>query len=190
MKDANSKAGIGFLWGVVSVMVVLGIGALIVVYSGAFNVAATQEHTALSRWALETSMQKSIERRAAGMKVPGVATQAMSEAGAGDYKAMCEHCHGGPGAERASWASGLRPRPPHLTEAASEWAPNEVFWLLKHGVRMSGMPAFGPSHDDETLWNITAFVKQLPAMTPEKYSELGGHAEHGSSGSAHSHGSD
>jgi mono/diheme cytochrome c family protein len=87
---------------------------------------------------------------------------------------MCEHCHAGPGVERAAWAAGMRPRPPHLTEKAAGWSPQEVFWIVKHGVRMTGMPAFGPSHDERTLWAIAAFVKELPAMTPERYAELGG----------------
>jgi mono/diheme cytochrome c family protein len=95
---------------------------------------------------------------------------------------MCEHCHGGPGVERDEWASGMRPRPPHLTEEAGEWEPKEVFWLVKHGARMTGMPAFGPTHDDQTLWSIVALVKDLPAMTPERYASLG--ADYGENHSA------
>lgn len=95
------------------------------------------------------------------------------EAGASSYKSTCQHCHAGPGIERSPWASGMRPRPPHLTEAAAEWEPEEVFWIVKHGVKMSGMPAFGPTHDDQMLWNIVAFVKELPAMTPARYAALG-----------------
>jgi mono/diheme cytochrome c family protein len=67
----------------------------------------------------------------------------------------------------------MRPQPPHLTEAAAHWELREVFWLVRHGVKMTGMPAFGPTHDDETLWSIAAFVKELPGMTPERYGGLG-----------------
>ena len=77
----------------------------------------------------------------------------------------------------------MRPRPPHLAEAAAEWKLEEVFWLAKHGIKMSGMPAFGPTHQDQMLWNVAAFVKQLPAMTPEEYAAFGG-----GDGSGHSHG--
>lgn len=77
----------------------------------------------------------------------------------------------------------MRPRPPHLTEAAAHWEPKEIFWLVKHGAKMTGMPAFGPTHDDKTLWNVAAFVSQLPAMTPERYAELAG--ETASSGGGH-----
>ena len=173
--DRRKKAaGLDVAAGALGVIAILGLAGLFIVYSGTYNVAATQEHTALTRWAFGTTFRNSVERHAEGMVAPGPATAEMIAAGAASYKAMCHHCHGGPGAARAGWASGMRPRPPHLVEAASEWEPGEVFWLLRHGVKMSGMPAFGPTHDDRTLWNIVAFVKDLPGMTPERYAALGG----------------
>lgn len=102
----------------------------------------------------------------------------MVEAGASSYRAMCQHGHAGPGVEGAVWASGMRPAPPHLTEAASEWDLKEVFWVAKHGAKMTGRPAFGPTHDDHVLWRIAAFVKELSAMTPGRYAELGKSAAH------------
>ena len=145
---------------------------LAVVYTGAYNVAATEEHTSVMRWAFDTTFHRSIKNRAADIEPPPNLT-AMVETGAGEYKEMCQHCHGGPGVERDEWASGMRPRPPHLTEEAAEWEAKEVFWLVKHGAKMTGMPAFGPTHDDETLWGIAAMVKALPGMTPERYAALG-----------------
>ena len=168
------RLALGVVVGAAAVLLLLGLGGLTVVYSGAFNVAATEEHLSFTRWAFDTTFHNSVERRAAEIAAPESLTPAMAEAGAGEYKSMCQHCHAGPGVERAEWASGMRPKPPHLTEAASHWKPEEVFWLVKHGAKMTGMPAFGPTHDDQTLWNIVAFVKELPAMTPERYAELGG----------------
>lgn len=65
------------------------------------------------------------------------------------------------------------PRSPQLAEAAAEWEPEEIFWLVKHGVKMSGMQAFGPTHDDRGLWSIAAFFQILPAMTPEEFAAMG-----------------
>lgn len=183
MKDKRTM-GLGVLAGVLGTLAVAGLIGLIVVYTGAYNVAATEEHASFTRWAFDTTFHNSVERRAEDIVVPEAVTPALLEVGASRYKATCQHCHGGPGVERAEWASGMRPRPPHLSEAAARWEPQEVFWLVKHGVKMSGMPAFGPTHDDETLWGITAFVKELPAMTAERYAALGqsqGEA-HGSGG--------
>lgn len=164
---------LGMAAGAGGVLALLGIAGLVVVYAGAINVAATEEHTAFTRWAFDTTFHNSVRRRAEGIAAPQTAIPATLDAGASAYKAMCQHCHGGPGVERAEWASGMRPRPPHLTEAAARWEPQEVFWLVRHGVKMSGMPAFGPTHDDTAIWNIAAFVKALPAMTPERYASLG-----------------
>jgi mono/diheme cytochrome c family protein len=106
----------------------------------------------------------------------------MIEAAANAYKSMCQHCHAGPGAEREQWASGMRPRPPQLTEAATRWETHQIYWIVKHGVKMTGMPAFGPSHDDATLWGIAAFVRDFPAMTPERYMAMGEDRQQAGSG--------
>lgn len=165
--------GLGIAVGIGASIALAGVVGLYVVYSGAFNVAATEEHASFTRWAFDTTFENSVQRRAQDVVPPSDFTPAMIAQGAHEYKEMCQHCHGGPGVERDEWASGLRPRPPHLTEAATHWEPGEVFWLVKHGAKMTGMPAFGPSHDDEALWSIVAFVKALPAMSDERYAALG-----------------
>lgn len=173
MDKRKRMTGLGLAAGVGAAFLAFAIVGLVVVYTGSYNVAATEEHASFIRWAFNTTMHNSVESRADDAAVPESFTPAMIEAGASMYKGTCQHCHAGPGVERAEWASGMRPSPPHLTEAATEWELEEVFWLAKHGVKMTGMPAFGPSHDDETLWNVAAFVKQLPAMTPEQYAAFG-----------------
>ena len=177
MTRRMKAAALGAAAAVAILLAGLAAGGLFVAYTGAFNVAATEEHLSFTRWAFDTTFHNSVEARAADVAAPAyVAGDAPPEAlaaGAGAYKAMCQHCHSGPGAERAEWASGMRPRPPHLAEAAAHWKPEEVFWIVKHGVKMTGMPAFGPSHDDAALWNLVAFVKRLPAMSPERYAALG-----------------
>lgn len=182
MADWKKAAGLGATAGILGLLVLLGAIGLVIVYRGAYNVAATEEHASFTRWAFDTTFQNSVERRAADIAPPSGITPEMIEAGATAYKSMCEHCHAGPDVERAEWASGMRPRPPHLTEAAADWSLREVFWLVRHGVKMSGMPAFGPTHDDQAIWSITAFVKELPAMTPERYAALGERAGGGSRG--------
>lgn len=181
MSDSARNFVSGVIAGIVGLIALAGAGALAYVYSGTLNVAATEEHASLTRWAFDTTFHNSVERRANRVAAPQRMTPQMVEDGAREYKAMCQHCHAGAGAERAGWAKGMRPLPPHLKEAAADWTIQEVFWIVKHGVRMTGMPAFGPTHDDETLWSLAAFVKELPAMTPDRYAELGGDGKHGDS---------
>jgi|TARA_R100000501_G_scaffold18540_1_gene40549 mono/diheme cytochrome c family protein len=176
----------GIIIGALGMLLLLILIALIVVLTGGYNVAATDRHNPIVGWALTTTMTNSVQGRASGIEAPSRFTPVMIEAGAGEYKAMCAHCHGGVGESRAEWAETMRPSPPALAHAAAEWSPEEVFWLVKHGVKMSGMPAFGPTHDDETLWNIAAFVKAMPEMSAEQYAEYSG--THGSEGAdAHLH---
>ncbi|MCH9828978.1 MAG: cytochrome c [Gammaproteobacteria bacterium] len=169
--------------------------ALIVVLTGSYNVAATDRHSPIVGWALTTTMKNSVESRARGTEVPEAFTADMITAGASEYKAMCSRCHGGVGESRQEWAGTMRPTPPALAQVAYEWTAEEVFWLVKHGVKMTGMPAFGSTHDDETIWTIAAFVKALPDMSAEQYAayddthgEEGAHDhEHASGHETHDH---
>lgn len=180
-----------FALGALALFLLGNVIALVVVLSGAYNIAATNPHTALGEWAFDTAFVKSVQGQAGDIAAPGL-TPAMVDAGAPEYKAMCAQCHGGVGESRAYWAEGMRPRPPALAETAGKWSAAEVFWLVKHGAKMTGMPAFGPTHDDATIWNIAAFVKALPAMPAERYaaytSEHGGGAEAAENGHSHAAG--
>lgn len=173
MNERKKGIGFGIAVGAVGVIVLAAVIGLTIVYAGAYNIAATEEHASLTQWAFNTTFHNSVRRRAADLTAPEQFAEAEIAAGAHEYQAMCEYCHAGPGVEAEKWASDMRPQPPDLSEAAAEWEMTEVFWLAKHGARMTGMPAFGPTHDDRTLWNIAAFVKGLPAMTPERYAALG-----------------
>ena len=173
-KPARSALRRDTLWagalGAGATLGVLVVAGLITVYGGTYNPAATQDHQPVTRWALGAAMRNGVESRAGDVgQPPGNPNVA---AGGRAFAAMCAHCHGAPGARRAEWARGMLPLPPDLAHAAEEWRPEEGFWIA----------AFGPTHDDAALWNIAAFVKQLPAMTPEEYAALsGGGGHHGGS---------
>lgn len=166
----------GILIGAVATVALLAAAGLVVVLTGAYNVAATERHTALGAWVLNTNFVNSVQGHAGDVRAPAL-TPAMVSAGAGEYKSMCAHCHGGVGEGRAEWAKGMRPMPPVLASAAREWSAAEIHWLVTHGAKMTGMPAFGPTHDDMTIWNIVAFVKAMPKMTADEYAAYS--AEHG-----------
>ncbi len=174
-----------FALGALAMLLLLALIALLVVLTGGYNVAATQRHTPVVGWALDTTFRNSVQRHGSDIEAPEL-TPAMVAAGAGEYKAMCAHCHGGVGEGRAEWAEGMRPKPPALAGAATEWSAAEVFWLVKHGAKMTGMPAFGPSHDDRAIWTIAAFVKAMPQMSAAEYAAYGRSDGHSDSGGGHS----
>lgn len=161
----------GALAGAAGMLALLGIGALLVVVTGAYDVAADDPHETPVAWALTTTMRNSVQNRASEIDAPAF-TADMIAAGGKKYKAMCEHCHGGVGATRADWAHGMRPKPPALATVADRWKAREVFWIARHGIRMTGMPSFGGSHDERTLWSIAAFVRALPTMSGQDYATL------------------
>ncbi len=151
-------------------VMVLGIaGGVGLIYSGIINVAATNPHNALTSWVLSTASDRSIEYHARGIKAPPLDDRNMILAGFRHYREMCVECHLAPGIKASEISKGLMPEPPRLGEAAEEWSAAELFWVIKHGIKMTGMPAWGPTHSDKKLWQVVAFVKQLPGMTPAEY---------------------
>lgn len=175
-------------WTIVGLVVAGIIVAAGVVYSGLLNVSALAAHSAPAQWLLHTTMVHSVKRRAAGIQVPPLDDPKRIQAGFGDFNDMCVACHGAPGVERSEIGLGLMPRAPDLAKAAARWSPNELFWILKHGVKMTGMPAFGPTHEDEELWTIVSFVRQLPHVSAAEYQALVARAESMPSGHGHGHG--
>ncbi len=162
---------------VVAVVAVAGL-ILWIAYSGNYNVAATEEHSRLERWLLTTTMYNSVKAHAPSATATPSPMPA-PEAGLPAYREMCVHCHGAPGVEAAEWAQVMRPAPPDLSEAARGWDTRELHWILQHGIKMSGMPAFGPTHSDDELWELAAFVASLPETTPREYERMTARVEPG-----------
>lgn len=179
------------------VLLVAAVGlalSVVFVYSGLFNVSAMVPHSAFAQWVLSSTMHASVERRARDIAVPELTDDALRLAGINDFEAMCAGCHGAPGKEREPTGVGLNPRPPDLRESARHLSDAEIFWVTKHGIRMTGMPAWGATHDDDALWPVVAFVRMLPELDASSYRALraraAGAGHHASeAGAAHTHGS-
>lgn len=151
------------------VLALLGLGFI---YSGLSNVAASEPHTRLVFWVLSTTMKNSVQARADQVQTPQDFKPRITKEGFRHYHEMCETCHGAPGVEPSAIGKGLNPKPPELKEAAKEWSPAELFWIVKHGIKMSGMAAFGKTHLDESVWKMIEFVKKLPEIKPAEYKQL------------------
>ena len=155
---------------VIVVAIVAGLG---VMYSGVYNVAASAGHADSMRWVLDITMQQSVHRHAEGIETPAdLAEPQRVEQGARAYAQMCAICHLAPGKEATGVHEGLLPAPPSMEHAVEHWDPPQLFWIVKHGIKMTGMPAWGATHDDEELWDIVAFIRQLPEMSEQRYQEL------------------
>lgn len=154
---------------VVVLTMLLALAAII--GSGLIDPAADVPHSDPVYRLLELLRHRGIETRARGLEVPDLSTMSMVRSGAGNYDAMCVDCHLKPGMSDGELYRGLYPRPPALAEVAAP-SPAHAFWIIKHGIKASGMPAWGLSMDDETIWGMVAFLQRLPALTPTRYREL------------------
>src|SRR4029453_2955097 len=108
--------------------------------------------------------------RAKALAVPNLAAEARILKGAGQFAAMCTECHLKPGMENSEIRSGLYPQPPNLSQERVD--PRDAFLVIKHGIKMSAMPAWGLTHDDDTIWSMVAFLQKLPDLTPAQYKDL------------------
>ena len=152
----------------VAILAIVGLGFM---YSGAYDVGASTPHTGVGRWVFHTTMENSVRARAKNVATPQLAPERVTE-GAVHYAAMCEGCHGAPGVDPNEVGRSLTPEPPDLEEAAGEWSEAELFWITKHGIKMTGMPAWGSVDGDDELWSVVAFVKALPDISAERYRAL------------------
>jgi mono/diheme cytochrome c family protein len=147
------------------------LGALVFIYSGVYYIGADDAHTKPVYWALETLRTRSVARSAAAVEVPPLDDAALLLSGGPDYADMCAGCHLQPGVKESDMSMGLYPQPPNLAEAAHS-SPAEMFWVIKHGIKMTAMPAWGPGHDDQRIWAMVAFLQRLPELTPAQYQIL------------------
>ncbi len=157
--------------------VVLAVIALAFVYSGLYNVAATTPHSGPVRWLLSTAQERSVRFRGGRVGEKPPFDSAMVALGFDHYREMCVECHGAPGVEPGELGRGLNPEPPDLAEEARELGDGELFWVIKHGLKFTGMPGFGPTHADPKIWAIVAFLRRLQDMTPQAYSRMVARAE-------------
>lgn len=158
------------IW-IVAMLIVAGAVAFGWAYSGLYNVAADTPHWDVTTRAIATVRERSIAARAADLAVPNLADPALIALGAEHYSGMCTGCHLAPGVGDNEMRQGLYPQPPNLSERRAR-SPAQSFWIIKHGLKMSGMPAWGVTHDDESIWGLVAFIQQLSTLDAAGYAAL------------------
>lgn len=150
-----------------------GFGAALFIYSGVYNVGATDGHTRPVEWVLRKTMENSVRNHASDIKVPAefdLNSRVLAEKAIGHYSVACASCHAAPGRPADPWMK-IYPEAPDLTkrENVAIWSDAELYWIIKHGIKDTGMLALGPTHKEHDVWAVTAFVKQLPDMSVEEY---------------------
>jgi mono/diheme cytochrome c family protein len=161
--------------------ILLGVGAiaaiaaagLAFIESGVYDVSASSGHNPLVAWVLHDTYLHSLHRQAEGITVPADLLNAVNvRAGAHLYDSTCVYCHGAPGRQLSPIGQGILPLAPSLLDARRRNNPKLMFWVIKHGVKMTGMPAFGKTQSDQTIWQLTAFLANGRGISAQDYDAL------------------
>lgn len=147
----------------------LALGIFAFVRLGVYDISAKTQHTGPVFRALMAAKSFAIEARSEDISVPDLDSPDRLERGAGLYERHCVACHGAPGVARAELGMSMNPHPPNLVHTARERSTAYVFWAVKNGIKMTGMPAWEFRMPEDDLWAVTAFVEKLPQIVPAEY---------------------
>jgi cytochrome c553 len=148
------------------------IGALLLAWSGLYSVAASRGHWFFVEWFLTFGMQESVETHALRIRPPPLDDPDLVRLGAAHFHGGCAFCHGSPDLPLSPVAKQMLPPPPDLASAAPHWKEQELFWIVKNGLKYTGMPAWPSQQRDDEVWAVVAFLRRLPALDRDAYRAL------------------
>lgn len=152
----------------------LALGGLVLAFTGIIPIKASSGHWAVTEWFLHTVMRRSVSTHSIVVPARPLDDPGLVIKGAGHFETACKACHGAPGEEPPRVAQEMTPSPPHLRDRVADWEDDDLFYIIKHGVKFTGMPAWPARQRDDEVWAMVAFVRMLPRMTPEEYRRLVG----------------
>lgn len=177
LKESEVNLGIKqFLWHwakhLVVFMFIITVGGILLAASGVIPIGATSGHWAITSWLLEFSKRRSVATHSIGLRLPALDDPRLVPRGAGAYDLNCSWCHGRPGFEVSRVAQQMTPPAPHLPDVVQKWQPAELFYIVKHGIKFTGMPAWPTQQRDDEVWDMVAFLRQLPGLDANEYQRI------------------
>jgi len=173
MKRIAGRMSVRCTGTLIAIICILVVGLVLFVWSGIYNISTTDPHWKITSWLLEKVRDRSISAHSRGIVAPSLKDEKLIGNGFGHYHAMCRLCHGAPGHPPDEFAEGLYPSPPNLTSREiQEFTDAELYWIVKNGIKMTGMPGFGVTHDEKGLWGIVAFLRRLAILESDGYNNM------------------
>jgi mono/diheme cytochrome c family protein len=123
-------------------------------------------------------MINSVHRRTAAIPPPNFSEPVLI-GGMREYEAHCMACHGGPGIDRARWASAMLPTPPFLVGTSQHWSRGDLYTIIHGGVKMTGMPAWGEVMSGDRIENVVTLLQAMPKLSPDQFAQLRARADAG-----------
>jgi cytochrome c553 len=166
-------------WKTIGTLVLVGaflglIAVAALAISGVYNVAASSGHWIITDKLIRFAVRRSIVIRSLSIDAPDLSSEGLVRLGAAHYELACAACHGSPTKEPSQIVHGMLPRPPSLHNAAIDWTPEQLFWIIRNGLKLTGMPAWSDLRRDDEVWAVVAFLQRLPAMDRNEYVGLAG----------------
>ncbi len=150
----------------------LGIAAILFAWSGAMQISASSGHWRITDWFLHWTMRNSVRTYSAFQSPDDPLDDSGLVGAAGHFRQSCAVCHGAPGVRPSPVMQAATPPAPDLAKTAVEWSDRELFWIVRHGVKFTGMPAWAAEDRPDEVRRMAAFVRRLPSMTPTQYRAL------------------
>ena len=148
------------------------VGAAGFIWAGLYNIGATSQHLQPVFTVLTIAMHRSVRLHARNIEPPPLEDEAMIRRGATCFHDKCVQCHGAPGVAQADIGKSMQPLPGPLVDATRNFHPRELYWITRHGLRLSGMPAWEFRLTDGEIWDVVAFLQRLPKLTPQAYAAM------------------
>ena len=157
---------------IAAIMAVLGLGGFLVAASGIIPINASSGHWPITHWFLQFSKERSVATHSVAIKSPPLDEPWLVLKGAGHYEIGCRPCHGSPEQHHPRIAQRMLPPPPYLAQTISKWEREELFYIVKHGLKFTGMPAWPSPQRDDEVWAMVAFLAAFPELDAEQYRRL------------------
>ncbi len=171
-RDQRAAMKLGALLGVLALF---GIGAavgLLVLLSGIVPIHASSGHWAVTSWLLDFAKTRSVSTYSLGTKAPDLDDSDLILKGALHYDSGCRSCHGSPELNHPRIARAMTPKPPYLPPDIGRFEPPELFHIVKHGIKFTGMPAWPAQQRDDEVWAVVAFLRKMAELDVDGYREL------------------
>lgn len=153
-------------------LIFAAVGGFLVVASGIVPIKASSGHWAVTQWFLNFSSERSIATHSRRIAVPSLDKPGLALKGAATYDLNCRGCHGSPSLQDPRVAAAMIPDPPYLPTVVSDWKDAELFYVVKHGIKFTGMPAWPAQQRDDEVWAMVAFLRSFPDLDAEEYGRL------------------
>lgn len=177
MRWERLTTGWALFLGAVAALVGVAVVGVAVFVSGVYHVGASTSHFDVTNTVIKLALRRSVAFHSTGIEPPDLSSREMAALGARHFEMGCAPCHGSPGASQSPVVEEMYPSPPRLSERVPHWDTEELYWIVRHGFKFTGMPAWPGEGREEEVWPVVAFLKRLPQMKPDDYADLAAKGE-------------